>query len=414
MNSEGSYIVPAPPYWGLYIHVPFCRRKCRYCDFPSYAAPHLIPRYLESLDREIAVQRGVPGPLATVYLGGGTPSLLSEPQLEAVLRRVFDGFTVVPDAEITMEVNPEGLTREYLRALRGMGINRLSIGVQSLDDGILRFLGRGHTADEGIRAVKAARDEGFDNVCVDLIHSIPGQEIDSWRAELQRVLELEPEHCSLYSLTVEPSTPLGKDREKGRFAPLGEEEERSFFLAGHDTMEAAGYLHYEVSNFARSPLLVSRHNSGYWVHRPYLGLGPSAHSFHRDRRWWNVRSLRRYNEMTEAGRSPVEGGETLGDEEFMLETLYFGFRTARGLDLEDFERCFGWNPAVEPAGLMNELCSSGWVRIEGTRMIPTAEGMLRSDGLPLLWPDPPNHNLRTCGISGPEIPSDGQATCELP
>ena len=371
--------------WGLYIHFPFCRRKCVHCDFYSISALGLIPAYLEALGREMRLLRDVAGPIDTVYVGGGTPSLLTADQAQALLREVRATFSVSPDAEVTLEANPEGLTAEYLGELREVGVNRLSVGVQSFDQQALDFLGRNHRPQDGLKAVEMARSVGFDNIGIDLIYSLPCQTMETWLQTLDRALDLLPEHLSLYELTFEPGAPLGKRMARGEVQPIAEEAQRGFFLETSRVVRSAGYTHYEISNFAREGRF-SRHNARYWNHTPYLGLGAAAHSFDGDRRWWNHASVRRYIADLERGVAPMSNSERLDAESLMLETLYFGFRTARGLDLNGFDRQYGHVCAAKTDDLVSVLRDEGWATFsEAGIMAPTLEGMLRADSLPLLW-----------------------------
>jgi oxygen-independent coproporphyrinogen III oxidase len=370
---------------GLYVHVPFCKRKCGYCDFYSLANASLVEPYLDALQHEMDFYADSAGTVDTIYLGGGTPSLLSAVQVENVIRAIRNHFSVEPEAEITFEANPESLNGRYLEQLRLLGINRLSLGIQSLDDNVLAFLGRGHNAEGGIRAFREARTAGFDNISMDFIFGVPVQGLDGWLNMLARALEWSPEHFSLYQLTIEPSTPLGRKEAKGLIEPLTEETQRDFFVETAETMKAAGYAHYEVSNFSLADGLESRHNSKYWRHLPYLGLGPAAHSFDGEKRWWNHRSVRRYVSDVESGLRPRSGLETLDEEALMLETLYFAFRTSRGVELDWFAGRYGLDLANRPTGLLNELVHEGWVNVAQGVLTPTMEGMLRADSLPLLW-----------------------------
>jgi len=370
--------------WGLYLHVPFCRRKCLHCDFYSVTALSLIPSYLEAVRREMRLYSAATGPIDTIYVGGGTPSLLSAGQAQTLLMEVHAAFTVSPEAEVTFEVNPEGLNADYLKEIRSAGVNRLSIGVQSFDEAALEFLGRGHCARDGMNALKMAREAGFENIGVDLIYGLPYQSMETWLETLKRVLETAPEHLSLYELTFEPGAPLGKRLSRGEIRRLDEETQRAFFLETARMARSAGYSHYEISNFAREQRF-SRHNSKYWNHAPYLGLGAAAHSFDGDRRWWNHSSARRYISDLARGLAPVSDSEQLDLEARMLETLYFGFRTAKGLDLTGFDSRYGHVCASEPYALAASLRDHGWVTFSEGIMSPTLEGMLRADSLPLLW-----------------------------
>jgi len=316
---------------GLYIHVPFCRSKCAYCDFYSIADDSQVEGYLHALSREMALYRSFAPLFDTVYLGGGTPSCLSTRQLEELLVRVREDFPIAAGAEITAEVNPGDVDTVFRCGLRDAGVNRVSIGVQSFDNSILKTLGRRHNGREGREAVEAARAAGFDNIAIDLIYGVPGQSHELWRETLETALGFNPEHLSCYELTVEEGTPFHRRIERGEISLPGEEEAYRFFTSTSAFLEQRGYTHYEVSNFAREHALISRHNHKYWDHSPCLGLGPAAHSFSGNRRWWNHRSLELYLRDVNGGRTPVAGLEDLSAEELRLEAHYLGFRTKRGI-----------------------------------------------------------------------------------
>ena len=387
MSEQSSYFstTPTPTSWGLYVHIPFCRRKCPYCDFYSIADHSLIPALIDALCLEATLYRDLPSKVDTIYIGGGTPSLLTSDQYKMLSDTLYHVFNVEPNAEITIEANPEGLDPLYLRELHSLGANRLSLGVQSMDNSVLDFLGRSHRVDHVINAVGCARDEGFDNLSLDLMYGIPGQNLSAWRKVLLRVLDLQPDHMSLYQLTLEPHTPLGKKQQKGLIHSYGEEEQREFFLETVRIMQEAGFLHYEISNFARNKACISKHNNKYWQHRPYLGLGPSAHSFDGAQRWWNHASVKRYILEVQGAHKPQAGSEKLDKDALQLEALYFGFRTIMGLDMRTFRDRYGLDLTSHPVGLIERFEKLGWITVHKGKLIPTVEGMVRADALPLLW-----------------------------
>ncbi|MEW6382339.1 MAG: coproporphyrinogen-III oxidase family protein [bacterium] len=400
-------------YPGLYIHIPFCQKKCHYCDFYSIAATKRIDDFIAALQREMDLCRNWwPGEYDTLYLGGGTPSLLSIGQLADILEKVHELFHLATDAERTIEANPDDLTFSCLRDLRSLGFNRLSIGLQSLRDENLTWLGRRHTAAQGRRAIEDARRAGFDNLSLDLIYGLPERlseccqnSLNQWLQELQQVLGYEPEHLSCYQLSFEPHTQITLQKQRGLIHPIDEREESRYFLETSERLESAGYLHYEVSNFSRrkeetgrrAPTCgdkrpwtcqdswTCRHNQKYWQHIPYLGLGPSAHSFANNRRHWNHRSLSLYCRDLQQGALPIAGQESLGLEELRLETLYLGFRTRQGIRVEDFHRQFGQNLLSDPPGLASRLIHEGKLEVRGDRLCPTPRGLAVADALALLW-----------------------------
>lgn len=363
---------------GLYVHVPFCRGKCPYCDFASATDLALVPDWIGALVREIKMYRDFAPEFDTLYLGGGTPSVLENGHLTAVLDAVGQGFHLTPDAEVTLEANPDDLTPAILQTYREVGINRLSLGVQSFDDGELQFLGRRHDAPQAVQAIQWARESGFANLGLDLIYGLPGRTLGAWERTLKTALPFQPEHLSCYQLTVAEGTPLFLWQAEGRFSPLPEEEEREFFLFTAQFLDANGYHHYEISNFARGAENRARHNCKYWNHTPYLGLGPAAHSYRHGRRWWNHRSVQEYCEALNGGQTPVAGEEVLTSEQLRLEALYLGLRTTDGVDLSLVRQGLGND------GVLEEAAQAGLVTVGEDRVIPTREGLVVADRL-ALW-----------------------------
>jgi len=369
---------------GLYIHIPFCLSKCPYCDFYSVSSLSMLPAFLEVLFQEMELYRGRIGPCDTVYIGGGTPSLLNPGQLEAILKRVQANFRLLPNAEITLETNPADLDQASLAAIRALGINRLTIGCQSFDQAILAFLGRRHSANQAIDAIEAARSAGFANIGLDLIYGIPGQGMEAWMGTLRRALSFAPAHLSCYQLTVEPETPLGISFRQGAFPLPDEILQYDFFIKTAEMLEDAGYVHYEVSNFARDMTLASRHNQKYWDHTPYLGLGPSAHSFAANRRWWNYRSVDCYIAALKSGHLPVEASEGLTMEQLQLEALYLGLRTKRGIHLKDYAARYCLDLLARKGDRLTTLQDEGLIAIEDGHLYPTRAGLAVADGLALI------------------------------
>jgi oxygen-independent coproporphyrinogen-3 oxidase len=395
-----------PP--GLYLHVPFCHSKCTYCDFYSITDCNLIPDWLAALEKEAALYQDRFGVFDTLYLGGGTPSLLNPGQLASLLESLRRGFSFSPDTEATLEANPDDLTPEKLRLYGDLGINRLSVGVQSFHDRELAFLGRRHSARQALAALDAARAAGFANLSLDLIYGLPGQGLEDWEKTLEPALAFHPEHLSCYQLTYEPGTPLGRKKVQGKVVAATEEEERAFFLFTSRFLEERGYLHYEISNFARlgetgnqpnyqvidneesfnrrpktedrKPYF-SQHNRKYWRHLPYLGLGPGAHSFLDGVRWWNVASVRQYCRTLARGEAPLAGREVLSPEQLRLEAFYLGLRTREGVPLKLLQDIPGWEKTL------TDLQKSGLVEVRQGRAVPTRMGFLLADSLPLYFMD---------------------------
>jgi oxygen-independent coproporphyrinogen-3 oxidase len=369
---------------GLYIHVPFCRSKCAYCDFYSITDNSKVEGYRHALSREMALYRDFAPRFDTVYIGGGTPSCLPPRQLAEILRNVRLNFVIVPDSEITVEVNPGDVVETSMRELYDAGFNRVSIGVQSFDDRLLGFLGRRHDGRDGRLAVEAARKAGFINLGIDLIYGVPGQSLVLWQETMETALGFIPEHLSCYELTLEQGTPRHPRIKGGETELPGEDEGYRFFSMTSDYLEERGYTHYEVSNFTRHHSLASRHNSKYWNHTPYLGLGPAAHSFKDNRRWWNHRSLDRYTQDVEDGRPPLGGEENLAPDELCLEALYFGFRTIKGIHGPDFTERYGMDLLREKGPALRCLRDEGLVILEGNCLAPTRKGLALADRLCLL------------------------------
>lgn len=369
---------------GLYIHVPFCRSKCAYCDFYSITDHARVDAFLEALSREMEHHRGFAPAFDTVYVGGGTPSCLTADRLADMLQQLRSAFPVVPDAETTAEVNPGDVDTAFLRRLREAGFNRVSIGVQSFDDGILATLGRRHNAREALDAIESARRAGFDNLSVDLIYGVPGQSLETWCRTMEAALAFGPEHLSCYELTIERGTPLHRRVKAGQTAPLGEDEGYRFFSSTSAFLEDRGYTHYEVSNFARTEALISRHNHKYWDHTPYLGLGPAAHSFRGNMRWWNHRDLERYVLDIRSGQEPLEDREELSLEQLRMEALYFGFRTKRGIRGPAFKDRYGLDLFRTEESALRGMFDEGLIRLDGDALCPTRRGLALADRLCLL------------------------------
>ncbi len=329
---------------GLYLHIPFCEQKCAYCDFYSVTALNDRDRFVKALCREIqltAQKYTGKEVYDTIYFGGGTPSLLSARQIGRILETLHLHFAVSDRAEITLEANPGTMEQQMFKEFFAAGVNRLSLGVQSFNDDELRFLGRIHNADQARSALRRARQAGFQNLSVDLIFALPGQTPDTWQKNMREAFAFHPEHISAYNLIFEPGTPFYTQWQSGRILAQTEEREIDFWNLTLDTMEAGGYEAYEVSNFARSAAYYSRHNVKYWMHVPYLGFGPSAHSYHKNRRWSNARSLGRYLAELERDKRPVDFEETLTPQMLEFEHILLRLRMYAGLHLDEFERKFG-------------------------------------------------------------------------
>ena len=386
MNAINSIHSEKTP--GLYIHVPFCLSKCHYCDFYSTTSISAVPDFLRGLFKEMEMYRNRFHPFDTVYIGGGTPSLLSPQQLESILIRVEKSFALVSNAEIipeiTIETNPADLDRSFLESVRKTGINRINIGVQSFHEKTLGFLGRRHSAEQAIFAIDASRNAGFQNVGLDLIYGVSGQDMKSWLDTLKQAVSFSPEHLSCYQLTLEAKTPLGMRYGAREFHLPGERLQYQFFMKTSQFLEDAGYIHYEVSNFALGTKHISRHNQKYWDHSSFLGLGPAAHSFQWNRRWWNHRSLEQYLSSINAGNLPIEEIEILTTEQLKLEVLYLGLRTKKGVDLQDFRNEFHYDLFTKKKKILSRLQEEGLVSVRDGCLSPTRTGLAVADSLSLI------------------------------
>jgi putative oxygen-independent coproporphyrinogen III oxidase len=363
---------------GLYVHVPFCRSKCSYCGFVSQTDLSIAPLWLDALKKEAELYRNIFGAFDSLFLGGGTPTILSPPQLESLANCLFLNFSFKDSMEFTVEANPDDLATDMLALLKDLGVNRISIGVQSLEDKELALLGRRHSVRQAEKALDLAGRAGFKSLSADLMYGLPGQTLSNWLGTLRRVLAFEPDHLSCYQLTLEKRTPLRRMVADKKLAKIGVEQERELFLATSQLLEQEGYLHYEVSNFAR-PEHLCRHNLKYWDRSPYLGLGPSAHSFDGNARRWNTRSIASYRRRLSHGRAPVAGKEILSEENRIMECLLLGLRTRQGIEIDMVRKLPGLDSRV------SQLQESGLVVIREGRIIPTREGFLYADGLPLLF-----------------------------
>jgi oxygen-independent coproporphyrinogen-3 oxidase len=381
--SPQSLIPGSPmPLGGVYVHIPFCLRKCLYCDFYSTADLSLKPAFLEALVTDIASSD--PGPLVfdTIYFGGGTPSVLSPPEVARVLDALFSRLHFQEPVEITLEANPGTVTLESLKGFRSAGVNRLNIGAQSFQEKNLAMLGRIHSAKQAHAALSNARRAGFEDVGLDLMYGLPGQAFHDWSADLESALAHGPEHIACYMLTVEPATPLAEEQRLGRFQPAPEGDVAELFMATSEFLAAHGFRHYEISNYARcgadscEGVRVSRHNSKYWTHAPYLGFGPAAHSFLPPKRLWNHRDVQHYVDEVRAARRPVAGEEVLTADQEMMEVIMLGLRTAAGVDLQNFRRRFGADFMSLYGETATELESRGLLVLRDERCAPTRRGML--------------------------------------
>ncbi|MBO4740285.1 MAG: radical SAM family heme chaperone HemW [Bacteroidales bacterium] len=366
----------------IYVHIPFCRQKCIYCAFYSVPCrnPQLVEEYVDALCAEIALRKNdLPDEKAeTLYFGGGTPSLLSPEMIGRICRVLAENFDMSQLQEFTFEANPEQLTKQYLSELKALGVNRLSIGVQSFSDNDLRFLNRRHTARQAIEAVKTAQDCGFDNISVDLIYGIPlaGQEV--WEKNLATVESLDIQHLSCYSLTLEPGTAYAKMVEKCLATPCDEDDVLRQYNALTQWAVGSGFEQYEISNFAKNGRR-SRHNSGYWNRMHYLGFGASAHSYNGSRRRWNISAVADYVKNVREGLQYFET-ETLTPSDCLNEYLMTALRTCDGLKTSVLAKDFpDFLPHLQPK--LQRLVSQELLRSTPDGYAPTPQGLLMADGM---------------------------------
>lgn len=364
---------------GLYIHVPFCKTKCPYCDFYSVTDLTLAEDWLSALIKEMEFYKDDFDTFDTIYVGGGTPTVLSNKVLIFLFQELRKQFSFTDNTEITVEANPDDITQEKLSLLKSLGVNRLSIGVQSFNDEELALLKRRHSLKGTKDALHCVIEAGFSNFGIDLIYGLPGQTLETWTASLQKALTFQPTHLSCYQLTIEKATPFGKMLEQGSFQSCTEKQGADFFLTTSRFLEENGFIHYEISNFSRGNEFRSRHNCKYWHHIPYLGLGPGAHSFLNGKRWWNHKSVKKYCADLQKGLPPVEESETLTSEQLRLEKLFLGLRTNEGIKLEDAL------PESQTNATLENMVKNDLITVRGNRIIPTKKGFLTADRLPLLF-----------------------------
>lgn len=364
---------------GIYIHIPFCKQACHYCDF--HFSTNIIKRaeVLQAIAKEIAMQKlYLKGEkICTIYFGGGTPSLLTTEELSLILNSIYDTFSVSPFPEITLEANPDDLLHEKLIGLKNIGINRLSIGIQSFDDNILKFLNRAHDARLAINCIEKARRVGFENISIDLMYAIPGQDMKMWEKNIKHALLLNPEHLSSYSLTIEETTVFGRwTADKKIRAPDNDDSARELLLL-LERLELGGYEHYEVSNFSK-PGFVSKHNSSYWKEVTYLGVGPSAHSYDGHSRQFNLSNNHLYLHSIKKGQIPATV-EVLTREEKINDFLLTSLRTSWGANLEKLCEDHQYDLLKNHGDYVQQLIEHKYAILSDKSLILTKNGRLLAD-----------------------------------
>lgn len=372
---------------GIYIHIPFCKTRCIYCDFYSTTRNELKKRYIQALCRELEMRKDYlhDEPIETIYFGGGTPSQLTAEDFEEIFTAIQKNFDKLSCEEITLEANPDDLTPEYLQSLATLPFNRISMGIQTFDDKTLKLLNRRHNASQAIEAVNRCRQAGFQHISIDLIYGLPGETLEGWERDLSQAIDLDVEHISAYHLIYEEGTPLYNMLKKHQVNEVHEDSSVAFFSLLIDRLQEAGYEHYEISNFCRSGRY-SRHNTSYWQGIPYLGCGPSAHSFNGSTREWNCASIDDYISGIETGERVFETEDrdrATRYNEFIITSI----RTMWGIPLKRMEYEFGaemWQYCMDMASPY--LKSSKLEEKEGSLCL-TREGIFVSDSImsDLLW-----------------------------
>ena len=366
---------------GIYIHIPFCKRRCIYCDFFSTTQSEKKPTYIHALCQELEMRKNyLEGEeIETIYLGGGTPSQLTEEELNEIFTSLYNIYKVKEDAEITLEANPDDLTPEYVSMLRRLPINRISMGIQTFQEETLKLLHRRHTTRQAIEAFQRCREAGFRNISIDLMYGLPSETLNIWKEDLQQAIALHPEHISAYHLIYEEGTALWKLREEHQVKEADEDLSVTLFKTLIDELKQAGYQHYEISNFCL-PGLHSRHNSSYWTGKKYLGCGPSAHSFNGSSRQWNIASLDNYLKGIASGKPNYE------IEELDLYTRYNDFvitsiRTCWGMSLSRLRSEYGEELYRYCLRMAKSHLEQGVLEIEEDTLRLTQEGIFISDGI---------------------------------
>ncbi|MCP4191473.1 MAG: radical SAM family heme chaperone HemW [Planctomycetaceae bacterium] len=379
-------MTPAPPPTvtprAAYVHVPFCRHRCGYCNFTLIAGrDDLIPSYLQALEIELSAL-DLPQQVDTLFVGGGTPSHLDPTELEHLLKLVTTWFPLSDQAEFTLEANPCDVEHDRIEVMSSAGVNRISLGVQSFNDDKLQVLERDHRLLDIHRAVDVVRQK-IDNLCLDLIFGVPGESRDVWRRDLQAAILLEPQHLSTYGLTFEKGTPFWSRREKQQLNSISESDEAWMYEFGMDTLNGAGFEHYEISNFSK-PGFRSLHNQTYWTGDPYFAAGPGAARFQDGRRETNYRSTTTYLNRVLAGQSHVAESEQLSDEQLAREQLVFGLRRIQGVDRVSFRQRTGFEIEQLVGDVLPKYLQQGWLVWQAGSLCLTRTGLLFSDSI---WPD---------------------------
>lgn len=365
---------------GLYFHIPYCKRACHYCNFHFSTSLQSKSEMVDAIIKEIDLTRGKKNRLiTTIYFGGGTPSMLLRKELRSLMEVVRQRFQIIPDAETSFEVNPDDINAVSVPFWISQGINRLSIGIQSFRDEDLQWMNRAHTAAEALAGIDLIRKEGIHNFSIDLIYGVPGLDDDAWRANLARAIELDVPHISAYALTVEPKTALQTMVQQGKKAPVDPDQQARQFIIAMDMLEAAGYEHYEISNFAK-PGMRSQHNSSYWQGIPYFGFGPGAHSYDGIARYWNVSNNGRYINALMQGLIPFEREDLTNYQKFN-EYIMTALRTMEGIDTALVQERWGEDASIQLEKGVEKYTREGLVVRDNHAIRLTRGGKLFADGI---------------------------------
>lgn len=375
---------------GIYVHIPFCKSKCPYCDFNSSALKPIHENdYIRSLINELESVIKKEDfihlkPLDTIYIGGGTPSAISPKYIQKILDKLQKSFKLKDEIEVTIEVNPAAVDKNKLKEYKSFGINRLSIGVQSFNDKILKILGRIHNAEDAIKTYEDARNAGFENIGIDLMFGIPEQSLDMWLSDIKMAVSMKPEHISIYGLTIEQGTEFHRLQKKGNLVLPDEEAYLLMYESAIQRLRDAGYIHYEISNFSL-PDYDSKHNARYWNGLDYIGLGAGAHSYIRGNKWgkrfWNEEDVFKYMEKIERHGNAISGMETLTKSEAMSESIFLGLRQTNGMDKRRFCERFNLSSGYEYLKIIPYLQENGLVEVSGDIIRLTNRGLILSDAV---------------------------------
>ncbi|MEQ8238033.1 MAG: radical SAM family heme chaperone HemW [Cyclobacteriaceae bacterium] len=369
---------------GIYIHIPYCKQACHYCDFHFSTNQKSKDAMIRAMLVEIEWQKGyLNEKVSTIYFGGGTPSLLSGDEITTIIDHIYRHFECDSNVEITLEANPDDLTLEKLRDLKNSQVNRLSIGIQTFDEERLKYINRAHHTIEAVNSVKYAQDIGFTNLSIDLIYAIPPEDMGYWQLDLSKAIQLDVPHISLYGLTIEPKTAFGVQMKKGLFNEISEDTATRQYKYAIDFLKSSGYEHYEVANFSK-PGFRSKHNNAYWNQKPYLGIGPGAHSFNGDSRQYNIRNNGAYiKSMMEESVVPFEK-EMLSPTQKINEFILTRLRTSEGIDLSRLLEKYSFDMMKEKPKVIRQLTHQGLIEKKGESIVLSLEGLMVADEIALI------------------------------